>query len=66
MRRVSVLTLFQFSIESEVKVKSLLSCVQLFGIPWTVVYQASLSVTWCWPGGEGGSEMLFYSQITLQ
>ena len=44
MRRVSVLTLFQFSIESEVKVKSLLSCVQLFGIPWTVVYQASLSV----------------------
>ena len=44
MRRVSVLTLFQFSIESEVKVKSLLSRVQLFAIPWTVVYQASLSV----------------------
>ena len=44
MRRVSVLTLFQFSIESEVKVKSLFSRVQLFAIPWTVVYQASLSM----------------------
>ena len=27
----------------KVKVRSL-SCVQLFGIPWTVVYQASLSM----------------------
>ena len=31
------------SLDKKVKVKSL-SCVQLFAIPWTVVYQASLSM----------------------
>ena len=42
------------------KVKSL-SCVRLFAIPWTVVYQASLSMGFSSPGDlpDSGIELRF-------